>query len=52
MCHPGYSDGALEDTGTRLCDQREQELHALLDGDVRNALLRLSIQLVSYRELG
>jgi chitin disaccharide deacetylase len=51
MCHPGYSDGELKDTGTRLREERELELQALVDAEVRNAIPRLGIQLVSYREL-
>lgn len=52
MCHPGYSDEDLKDTGTRLRGEREAELQALVDTEVRNAIPRLGIQLVSYRGPG
>lgn len=52
MCHPGYSDGELNNSGTRLRSEREGELRALVDEEVRNAIPRLSIQPVSYRDLG
>jgi chitin disaccharide deacetylase len=52
MCHPGECDAALRDTGTRLADQRQFELEALLNPILRNVLNGCSVQLVSYRELG
>jgi len=52
MCHPGEYDGALVATGSRLGQQRQQELNALLAPGLRNVLERRGIQLISYRDLG
>lgn len=51
MCHPGYVDGALGQTPTRLVGQREKELEALTDPEIRNLVAFLSIQLIDYRHL-
>ena len=52
MCHPGVNDAALAATGTRLRQQRQNELNALLAPGLRNVLERRGIQLISYRDLG
>lgn len=51
MCHPGYADEQLRNTGTRLMQQREVELDALTRPDVRALLGELRIELISYRQL-
>jgi len=48
-CHPGYVD---PDLATGYAAEREAELRALCDAAVRHALAALSIQLVSYHDLG
>ena len=51
MLHPGICDTDLANSGSRLQDQRETELQALLDPGVRSALTERDIRLISYREL-
>jgi hopanoid biosynthesis associated protein HpnK len=51
MLHPGFCDADLVQSGTRLREQRETELAALLDPGVRSALDERGIRLISYREL-
>lgn len=51
MLHPGISDDDLARSGTRLREQRETELAALLDRGVRGALRERGVRLISYREL-
>jgi hopanoid biosynthesis associated protein HpnK len=51
MCHPGYADDALRQTGTRLVQQRERELQALTRPATRKLVAALGIQLVDYRGL-
>jgi hopanoid biosynthesis associated protein HpnK len=51
MCHPGYAGAALRSTGTRLAEQRERELAALVRPEMRQALERLRVELISYGEL-
>ncbi len=51
MCHPGYADGALRETRTRLVAQRERELEALTRPETRNLVTALGIQLINYRGL-
>jgi predicted glycoside hydrolase/deacetylase ChbG (UPF0249 family) len=51
MCHPGRCGEALRNARTRLKESREHELEALLAPEVRQALIRNGIKLVSYREL-
>ena len=51
MCHPGYADGALEQTRTRLLGQRERELDALTRPETRKVVAALGIQLIDYRDL-
>jgi predicted glycoside hydrolase/deacetylase ChbG (UPF0249 family) len=51
MCHPGYVDGALEQTRTRLLAERERELDALTREETRKLVAALGIQLIDYRDL-
>jgi hopanoid biosynthesis associated protein HpnK len=51
MLHPGICDSDLVQSGSRLREQRETELAALLDPGVRSALEERRIRLISYREL-
>jgi len=51
MCHPGVCDEALRRAPTRLKRARELELAALTDLEVRRAVERDGIQLISYRDL-
>lgn len=52
MCHPGESDAALRDTGTRLCEQREVELAALVAPGLRDVMAHRGIELIGYDQLG
>jgi chitin disaccharide deacetylase len=51
VCHPGYNDAELDRVRTRLRQSRETELGVLTSADVRAALERLGIELISYRDL-
>jgi len=51
MCHPGRCGEALRNARTRLKESREHELEALVASEVREALQRNGIKLVSYKEL-
>jgi len=51
MCHPGYADGGLEQTGTRLLAEREREVEALTRVETRKLVAALGIQLIDYRDL-
>ncbi len=51
MCHPGYSNDLLRQTGTRLLGQRNAELEALTNPRVRELVETLGIQLITFREL-
>lgn len=48
MCHPGYCTDALRHAPTRLKDSREEELRALTAPEVRAAVERHGIELVTY----
>ena len=52
MCHPGYLDGDLVNSGTRLLAQREVEIQALNAHEVKKVVADLGIQLVSYGRFG
>lgn len=52
MCHPGYLDGDLVASGTRLLGQREVELRALTAHMVKKLVAWNSIQLISYPPRG
>jgi len=49
MCHPGYADGTLSVSSYNT--QREGELRALCDAEVKAALAADDIELISYRDL-
>jgi len=51
MLHPGVCDADLASTGSRLQQQRQLELEALLAPDARRAVERNAVRLISYREL-
>jgi len=51
VCHPGYSDADLQAAGTRLTQSREIELSALTSEEIRKALGRHQIELISYADL-
>jgi len=51
MVHPGICDADLARTGSRLQQQRQMEMHALLSPDARRAVQEHDIRLISYREL-
>jgi predicted glycoside hydrolase/deacetylase ChbG (UPF0249 family) len=51
MCHPGVCTDELRSARTRLKESRERELRALTAPEVRAALARHGVELVSYRNL-
>lgn len=51
MTHPGLCDAELMSTDTRLNEQRETELDALLSAEARRLTETRAIRLISYREL-
>lgn len=51
MCHPGVCDEELEKYPTRLKRERQIELEALTDPDVRRAAEKRGIRLICYEEL-
>lgn len=51
VCHPGYNDGDLKASKTRLRESREAELRVLTMPESREVLARHEIELISYREL-
>jgi predicted glycoside hydrolase/deacetylase ChbG (UPF0249 family) len=51
MCHPGYADVTLAETGTRLLAQREIEKLALCSPFLRSFLEVSGIRLVNYQAL-
>jgi hopanoid biosynthesis associated protein HpnK len=51
MMHPGIYDQDLARTGTRLLRERQMEMNALLEADVKQAVAARGVRLVSYREL-
>ncbi len=51
MCHPGHLGDALRNAPTRLKESRERELAALMAPEVREAIERHSIELVSFAGL-
>jgi chitin disaccharide deacetylase len=51
MCHPGICDAELEKSTTRLKQQRQVELNALLDAEVERAVRDSGVRLMPYREL-
>ena len=51
MLHPGICDEQLRQSGSRLLEEREDELAGLLDAGVRSTVEERGIRLISYREL-
>jgi predicted glycoside hydrolase/deacetylase ChbG (UPF0249 family) len=51
MLHPGVCDADLTSTGSRLQQQRQLEMEALLAPEVRDAVERQNVRLISYGEL-
>jgi hopanoid biosynthesis associated protein HpnK len=51
MCHPSLYDDDLQKAQTRLKKERERELEALLDTNVRQCLIEEKVKLSSYAEL-
>jgi chitin disaccharide deacetylase len=52
MCHPGYADGDLKNSATRLQASRQAELEILTDNEVRKNIAALGIRLINYEEIG
>ncbi len=52
MCHPGRCGEELRGARTRLKLSRERELEALMAAEVRDALERRGVELITYRKLG
>lgn len=48
MCHPGYADGDLQASPTRLQQSRQGELHILTDERTRKLVAIQGIRLISY----
>jgi chitin disaccharide deacetylase len=48
MCHPGYTDLALEQSATRLKASRQTELQILTNPGIRNLVASRGIRLVDY----
>ena len=51
MCHPGHCGDELRASRTRLKESRAEELKALTSTDVKSALAKFDVELVSYRQL-
>lgn len=51
MLHPGVCDRDLEKTGSRLQQQRQLEMEALLASETREAVKRSGARLITYREI-
>jgi predicted glycoside hydrolase/deacetylase ChbG (UPF0249 family) len=51
MCHPGFCREPLRAARTRLKESRERELEALVAPEVKEAVVRAGIELVTYRDL-
>jgi len=52
MCHPGLCDDELRAAPTRLKQERQVEMEALISPEVRALLRRNGVVLTSYREIG
>jgi hopanoid biosynthesis associated protein HpnK len=50
ICHPGYSDAALDQVATRLRKSRETELEVLCSEQARESLARHGVEIISYRD--
>ncbi len=51
MCHPGYTDRALQQTHPWLAEQRERELEALTCPEMAKLIATLGIELIHYGQL-
>ena len=51
MLHPGICDADLAETGSRLQRERELEMNALLDPEVKRCVTEQGIELITYRQL-
>ena len=51
MCHPGYPDTELANTGTRLLVQREVEIFAMCSPMIKRLVAGSGIRLVNYEAL-
>ncbi len=51
VCHPGYVDKQLMESPTRLLQQRETEITALVSPEAKEWLNRRGVQLINYRNL-
>ena len=51
MSHPGVCDGDLAKTGSRLQEQRQTEMEALLSPEAKRAVRDQGLELITYREL-
>ena len=51
MLHPGVSDSDLQQLETRLIQQRDAEMAALIDPGVRSAIEERGIRLINYGDL-
>jgi hopanoid biosynthesis associated protein HpnK len=51
MCHPGYADEDLRQTGTRLQVSRENELRILTGTTIRNSVASRGIRLINYSDI-
>jgi predicted glycoside hydrolase/deacetylase ChbG (UPF0249 family) len=52
VCHPGYLDADLRNSGTRLLNSRDQERELLVSPQLRTFLEQENIRVISYREVG
>lgn len=51
MLHPGVCDADLAKTGSRLQEQRQIEMEALLSPEAKRAVQEQGVELITYREL-
>ncbi|GAC1653286.1 MAG: ChbG/HpnK family deacetylase [Acidobacteriaceae bacterium] len=51
VCHPGYDDAELRRNHTRLTCSRDTERQAIISREVRSAVERNGIELISYAQL-
>ena len=51
VCHPGYVDKYLMESPTRLYQQRETDITALVSPEVKERLNRCGVHLINYKNL-
>jgi predicted glycoside hydrolase/deacetylase ChbG (UPF0249 family) len=51
MLHPGFADADLAQTGSRLQEQRQTELEALMDPEIKSILAERRVRLITFGEL-